>query len=61
MQKQVDDDEEEEQKRLEEEIAAAREARLRRSRGPGAGSRADSTDLCTCSFTLSRSTLNLVG
>jgi len=47
LQRQVDADEEDEQKRLEEEIAAARQARLRRSRG--GGSRADSIDLCTFS------------
>ncbi|KAF9529442.1 hypothetical protein CPB83DRAFT_266599 [Crepidotus variabilis] len=45
IQRQVDADEEDEQKRLEEEIAAARQARLRRSRGMGGGSRADSLDL----------------
>jgi len=33
MQQQVDADDEAEQKRLEEEIAAARQARMRRSRG----------------------------
>ena len=44
MQRQVDADEETEQRRLEEEIAAARQARLRRSRG---GRTADSAELCT--------------
>jgi hypothetical protein len=44
LQREVDADEEAEQKILEEEIAAARQARLRRSRG--AGSRVDSLDLC---------------
>lgn len=34
LQRQVDADDEAEQRRLEEEIAAARRARLRRSRGP---------------------------
>jgi hypothetical protein len=48
MQKQVDDDDENEQKTLEEEIAAARQARLRRSFGSGGGSRVDRVDLCTC-------------
>ncbi len=46
IQRQVDADEENEQKRLEEEIAAARQARLRRSRGAGGDNRADSLDLC---------------
>ena len=46
LQREVDADEEAEQRRLEEEITAAREARLRRSRGMGGGSRADSLDLC---------------
>lgn len=45
LQREVDADEEAEQKRLEEEIAAARQARLRRSRGAG-GSRDDSLDNC---------------
>ncbi|KAF8897058.1 hypothetical protein CPB84DRAFT_1710041 [Gymnopilus junonius] len=45
LQREVDADEEAEQKRLEEEIAAAREARLRRSRGMGRGSRVDSLDM----------------
>jgi len=44
LQRQVDADEEAEQRRLEEEIAAARRARLRRSRGAGCGG--DSIDLC---------------
>ncbi|KAF9565525.1 hypothetical protein CPC08DRAFT_815295 [Agrocybe pediades] len=44
MQREVDADEEAEQKRLEEEIAAAREARLRRS-SRGYGSRANSVDI----------------
>jgi hypothetical protein len=48
IQRQVDADEDSEQKRLEEEIAAARRARLRRSRG-GTPSHADSADLCMCS------------
>jgi hypothetical protein len=46
LQREVDADEEAEQKRLEEEIAAARQARLRRSRGAGGGSRVDSLDIC---------------
>ncbi|KIM40211.1 hypothetical protein M413DRAFT_446377 [Hebeloma cylindrosporum] len=45
LQREVDADEEAEQKRLEEEIAAARQARLRRSRGAGGGSRVDSLDM----------------
>ncbi|CAA7259079.1 unnamed protein product [Cyclocybe aegerita] len=45
LQRQVDADEEDEQKKLEEEIAAARQARQRRSRGMGAGSRIDSLDI----------------
>lgn len=45
LQRQVDADEEAEQKRLEEEIAAARRARLRRSRGAGYGGD-NSVDLC---------------
>ena len=44
LQRQVDADEEAEQRRLEEEIAAARRARLRRSRGAGSGG--DSMDFC---------------
>ncbi len=48
MQKQVDGDDENEQKSLEEEIAAARQARLRRSFGSSGGSRVDRADLCTC-------------
>lgn len=52
IQKQVDADEEDEQKRLEEEIAAARQARLRRSRGMGGSSRVDSVDLCLFSSTV---------
>lgn len=44
LQREVDADEEAEQRRLEEEISAARQARLRRSRGPGATSRVDSSD-----------------
>ncbi len=40
LQRQVDADDEAEQRRLEEEIAAARKARLRRSRGP------ESAELC---------------
>jgi len=44
LQRQVDADEEAEQRRLEEEIAAARRARLRRSRGAGYGG--DSMDFC---------------
>lgn len=51
LQREVDADEEAEQKRLEEEISAARQARLRRSRGAGAGSRADSIDMCMLSIT----------
>ena len=43
LQRQVDADEENEQRRLEEEIAAARQARLRRSSRAG---RADSVDFC---------------
>jgi hypothetical protein len=46
LQREVDADEEAEQKRLEEEIAAARQARLRRSRGAGGESRVDSLDIC---------------
>ncbi|KJA28998.1 hypothetical protein HYPSUDRAFT_94134, partial [Hypholoma sublateritium FD-334 SS-4] len=46
LQREVDADEEAEQKRLEEEISAARQARLRRSRGAGAGGRVDSIDMC---------------
>ncbi|KAF8967878.1 hypothetical protein BDZ97DRAFT_1655942, partial [Flammula alnicola] len=45
LQREVDADEEAEQKRLEEEISAARQARLRRSRGAGPGSRVDSIDI----------------
>ncbi|KAF5370757.1 hypothetical protein D9758_001968 [Tetrapyrgos nigripes] len=45
LQRQVDADEEAEHKRLEEEIAASRMARMRRSRGGGNGSRANSVDL----------------
>lgn len=45
LQKEVDADEEAEQKRLEDEIAAARQARLSRSRGTSA-SRVNSADLC---------------
>lgn len=45
LQKEVDADEEAEQKRLEEEIAAARQARLRRSRGNSASSRVNSSDI----------------
>ena len=44
LQRQVDADEENEQRRLEEEIAAARQARLRRS--SRAGRPNDSVDLC---------------
>ena len=50
MQRQVDADEEAEQKRLEDEIAASRLARLRRSHGPGYGSRANVLDLCKWIF-----------
>jgi hypothetical protein len=49
IQRQVDAEEVDEPKKLEEEIAAARQARLRRSRGGGTPSRADSADLCMCS------------
>ncbi|KAF9474543.1 hypothetical protein BDN70DRAFT_815514 [Pholiota conissans] len=48
LQREVDADEEAEQKRLEEEISAARQARIRRSRG--AGSRAGSVDICMLSI-----------
>ncbi|KAF8161209.1 hypothetical protein B0H34DRAFT_796031 [Crassisporium funariophilum] len=52
LQRQVDADDEAEQKRLEEEIVAARQARLRRSRGMSAGSRIGNLDI-------SKSTENL--
>jgi len=47
LQRQVDADEEAEQRRLEEEIAAARRARLRRSRGAGSGDSIDFCESCT--------------
>jgi hypothetical protein len=55
LQREVDADEEAEQKRLEEEISAARQARLRRSRGT---SRAGSVDMCMLSISSSPTVLN---
>ena len=56
LQRQVDADEENEQRRLEEEIAAARQARLRRSSRAG---RPSSVDLCKL-FNPSPTTLLLI-